>query len=127
MTSCSQLKTVESLVAAFDEHLRRVRGVCLGTRRNYGGYVGQFLVTVFGEGVVQPMKIGAPEVVAFVADLAGRYRPRTVELRRRRCVRSFGFCAWRGLVTTGWRTRSRWCRVVTPALFGTWILGLSSS
>ena len=63
MTSCSQLKTVESLVAAFDEHVRRVRGVCLGTRRNYAGYVGQFLVTVFGEGVVQPMKIGAPEVV----------------------------------------------------------------
>jgi hypothetical protein len=112
MTSCSQLKTVESLVAAFDEHLRRVRGVCLGTRRNYGGYVGQFLVTVFGEGVVQPMKIGAPEVVAFVADLAGRYRPTTVEL---------------AASALRWRTRSRWCRVVTPALFGTWILGLSSS
>ena len=35
MTSCSQLKTVEGLVGAFDEHLRRVRGVCAGTRRNY--------------------------------------------------------------------------------------------
>jgi integrase/recombinase XerD len=97
MTSCSQLKTVESLVAAFDEHLRRVRGVCLGTRRNYGGYVGQFLVTVFGEGVVQPMKIGAPEVVAFVADLAGRYRPRTVELAASALRSFFRFLRMEGL------------------------------
>ena len=97
MTSCSQLKTVESLVAAFDEHLRRVRGVCLGTRRNYAGYVGQFLVTVFGEGVVQPMKIGAPEVVAFVADLAGRYRPRTVELAASALRSFFRFLRMEGL------------------------------
>lgn len=97
MTSCSQLKTVESLVAAFDEHLRRVRGVCLGTRRNYTGYVGQFLVTVFGEGVVQPMKIGAPEVVAFVADLAGRYRPRTVELAASALRSFFRFLRMEGL------------------------------
>ena len=32
MMSCSRLKTVEDLVGAFDEHLRRVRGVCAGTR-----------------------------------------------------------------------------------------------
>lgn len=97
MTSCSQLKTVEDLVAAFDEHLRRVRGVCLGTRRNYAEYVGQFLVTVFGEGVVQPMKIGAPEVVAFVADLAGRYRPRTVELAASALRSFFRFLRMEGL------------------------------
>lgn len=97
MTSCSQLKTVESLVAAFDEHLRRVRGVCLGTRRNHAEYVGQFLVTVFGEGVVQPMKIGAPEVVAFVADLAGRYRPRTVELAASALRSFFRFLRMEGL------------------------------
>jgi len=78
--SCSQLKTADDLIASFDEHLRRVRGVCLGTRRNYAEYMDQFLVAVFGDGLVNPMEIRAPEVVAFVGGLAGRYRPRTVEL-----------------------------------------------
>ena len=27
--------TLEEVLAAFDEHLRRTRGVCAGTRRNY--------------------------------------------------------------------------------------------
>jgi site-specific recombinase XerD len=80
MMSCSQLKTADDLIASFDEHLRRVRGVCLGTRRNYTEYVDQFLVAVFGDGLVDSMEIRAPEVVAFVGGLAGRYRPRTVEL-----------------------------------------------
>ena len=80
MTSCSRLKTVEDLIAAFDEYLRRVRGVCAGTRRNYAEYVDQFLVAVFPDGVVDPLEIRAPEVVAFVGGLSGRYRARTVEL-----------------------------------------------
>jgi len=35
--------TAKNLLAAFDEHLHRVRGVCPGTRRNYGRYAGAFL------------------------------------------------------------------------------------
>src|SRR5664279_1001553 len=80
MTSCSRLKTVEDLIAAFDEYLRRVRGVCAGTRRNYAEYVDQFLVAVFPDGVVDPLEIRALVVVAFVGGLSGRYRARTVEL-----------------------------------------------
>ena len=96
-SSSSQLKTVEGLVGAFDEHLRRVRGVCAGTRRNYTEYVGQFLVTVFGDGVVDPMEIRAPEVVTFVGGLAGRYRPRTVELAASALRSFFRFLRTEGL------------------------------
>jgi hypothetical protein len=72
VTSCSRLKTVEDLIAAFDEYLRRVRSVCAGTRRNYAEYVEQFLVAVFPDGVVDPLDIRAPKVVAFVGGLSGR-------------------------------------------------------
>ena len=47
---------------------------------SYAEYVGQFFVAVFPDCVAEPMEIRAPEVVAFVGGLAGRYRPGTVEL-----------------------------------------------
>jgi integrase/recombinase XerD len=71
--------TVGALLAAYDEHLRRVRGVCPGTRRNYARYVGEFLVTVFTDGAADPRQIHSSDVVAFVGGAPDRYRPRTVE------------------------------------------------
>ena len=71
--------TLEGVLAAFEEYLHRVRGVCPGTRRNYARYVGEFLVAVFGDGAVEFAEVRAPEVAAFVGGLSGRYRPRTVE------------------------------------------------
>ena len=71
--------TVEEVLTAFDEHLRRTRGVCPGTRRNYAKYVGEFLGTMFGDGGVEFAEVRAPEVAAFVGGLSGRYQPRTVE------------------------------------------------
>jgi integrase/recombinase XerD len=71
--------TVEEVLTAFDEHLRRTRGVCPGTRRNYAKYVGEFLGTMFGDGGVEFAQVRAPEVAAFVGGLSGRYQPRTVE------------------------------------------------
>ena len=71
--------TVEEVLTAFDEHLRRTRGVCPGTRRNYARYVGEFLGTMFGDGGVEFAEVRAPEVAAFVGGLSGRYQPRTVE------------------------------------------------
>jgi integrase/recombinase XerD len=72
--------TAEDLLAVFDEHLRRTRGVCAGTRRNYGRYVRGFLETAFPGGPVDVATISAGDVVGFVEDLTRRYRPRTVEL-----------------------------------------------
>lgn len=72
--------TLEEMLAAFDEHLRRARGVCAGTRRNYDRFVGVFLQTVFPSGLVEVAQIGPRDVAEFVGGLSRRYRPRTVEL-----------------------------------------------
>jgi len=72
--------TVVALLAAFDEDLRRVRGLCVGARRNYVRYVGAFLETVSTEGAVDVTRIGRPEVVEFVHSVARRYHGGTVEL-----------------------------------------------
>lgn len=79
MTTHDRL-ALEDVLGAFDEHLRRVRGVCAGTRGNYGRYVGEFLMTVAADGVVVLAEVHARDVVAFVGGLSARYRPRTVEL-----------------------------------------------
>jgi len=71
--------TREAVLAAFDEYLRRVRGVCSGTRRNYARQVGEFLMAVFDDRAVEFAAVRAPEVAAFVGGLTGRYQPRTVE------------------------------------------------
>lgn len=71
--------TLEEVLAAFDEYLRRTRGVCPGTRRNYAKYVGEFLVAVSIDGAVDLATVLARDVVAFVGGLSGRYQPRTVE------------------------------------------------
>jgi hypothetical protein len=48
--------TVEALLGAFDEDLRRTRGVCEGTRGNYTGHVRAFLATVSAAGTVRARK-----------------------------------------------------------------------
>lgn len=89
--------TVEEALADFDEHLRRARGLCAGTRRNYGRYAGEFLETVFPAGPVNVTEIDPRDVVAFVGDLTHRYRPRTVELAASALRSLFGFLRVAGL------------------------------
>lgn len=72
--------TVEDALAAFDEHLRRARGVCAGTRRNYARFAGAFLQTVFPDGRVEVGQICMRDVIDFVGAATGRYQPATVEL-----------------------------------------------
>jgi len=80
--------TLEGVLAAFDEHLRRTRGVCPGTRRNYARFAGAFLQTVFADGPVAVAEIRVRDVVDFVAAATRRYRPKTVELEAS-ALRSF--------------------------------------
>lgn len=72
--------TAEDLLAAFDEHLRRARGVCAGARGNYRRYAGAFLESVFADGPVDATTIRAGDVAGFVGDLTCRYRPGSVAL-----------------------------------------------
>jgi integrase/recombinase XerD len=78
MTSQDRL-TLEDTLAGFEEHLRRVRGLAAGTRRNYARFVRMFLLAVFGSCPVEVGEIAARDVVGFIAGLTGRWRPRTVE------------------------------------------------
>ena len=88
---------LEEVLAAFDEHLRRVRGVCPGTRRNYARYVAVYLSTLSVGNEVDLSQIRSPGVVGFVGGLSNRYRPRTVE-HAASALRSF----FRFLRAQGW-------------------------
>ena len=72
--------TLEEVLAAFDEHLRRTRGACAGTRRNYARFARAFLLAMWPEGTVEVAGIHSRDVTGFVGSLPGRYQPRTVEL-----------------------------------------------
>jgi integrase/recombinase XerD len=87
------------VLAAFDEHLRRTRGLCAGTRRNYERYAQAFLARVFADGPVDVAAIQAGDVVSFVGDLTCRYQPRTVELAASALRSFFRFLRAAGLRT----------------------------
>jgi site-specific recombinase XerD len=89
--------TAETLLASFDEHLRRTRGVCPGTRGNYVRFTRVLLETVFGDGAVEPADICVRDVVDFVGALTGRYRPATVELAATSLRSFFRFLRAQGL------------------------------
>jgi integrase/recombinase XerD len=72
--------TREEVLAAFDEHLRRTRGVCAGTRRNYARFAAAFLQSACPGGPVEAARFHARDVAGFIGSLTGRYQPRTVEL-----------------------------------------------
>lgn len=71
--------TVGTLLVSFEEYLRRVRGLCPGTCRNYVRYAGEFMTTVFAGNAPDPHQIRPAEVLAFVCGASDRYQPRTVE------------------------------------------------
>ncbi len=49
------------MLAGFDVHLRRTRGVCPGTRRNYARFARAFLQSTFADG---PLDVADPNNVA---------------------------------------------------------------
>jgi hypothetical protein len=71
MTSPDRL-TQEEVLATFDEHVRRTRGVCPGTGCNYARFVRAFLQTVFDDGSVEFAEIHPGDVVGFVGGLTRR-------------------------------------------------------
>jgi integrase/recombinase XerD len=87
----------EEVLAAFDEHLRRTRGVCARARHNYCRFVQAFLEAVFPGGRVDASLIQAREVAGFVGGLTGRYQPGTVELAASALRAFFRFLRAEGL------------------------------
>ena len=80
MAGSHDRRAVEDVLAAFDVHLRHARGVCEGTRLNYGRYARAFLEAVSAASAADVAAIRAGDVAGFVGDLASRYRPGTVAL-----------------------------------------------
>jgi integrase/recombinase XerD len=72
--------TIDGVLVAFDEHLRRLRGVCPEVRRNYARFVRAFLDAVFADGAVDLARISVADIVGFVSAATVRYHPPTVQL-----------------------------------------------
>jgi integrase/recombinase XerD len=127
--------TVEDVLAAFDEHLRRARGVCPGTRRNYARFVRAFLQAVFADGPVEVAEICARDVAGFTGVLTRRYRPGTVELAASSLRSFFRFLRAAGLradrledaVPMVPHRRTGLPRHLDPGRFGQLIASLDSS
>ena len=90
-------RTVEVVLAAFDEHLRRTRGVCPETRHNYARSVRAFLEALFGDSEVDLERICVRDVVEFVSASTRRYRPATVQLVATSLRSFFRFARMEGL------------------------------
>lgn len=80
MTTVRDGWTAEDVLAAFDEHLRRARGVCAGTRLNYGQSARAFLKAVPAGSMAEIAAIRPRDVEDHVGDLARRYQSPTVAL-----------------------------------------------
>ena len=93
--------TMEAALAAFDDHLRRARGVCAGTRANYARWVRAFLEERFPDGRVQVEELGARDVVGFISAASCRYQPRTLELVATSLRSFFRFLRTQGLGANG--------------------------
>ena len=93
--------TSEAALAAFDDHLRRIRGVCAGTRANYSRWVQVFLEERVPDGSVQFEELGAQDIVAFIGAASRRYQPRTLELVATSLRSFFRFLRSQGLGVVG--------------------------
>lgn len=72
--------TRDVVLVAFEEYLRRTRGVCPETRHYYSRSVHAFLVALFGDRPVEPALISVPDVVEFVSATTHRCQPGTTKL-----------------------------------------------
>lgn len=93
--------TTTAVLAAFDDHLRRARSVCAGTRGNYARWVREFLDGCFPDGRVRVEELGTREVIAFISATSRRYQPRTLELVATSLRSFFRFCRAQGLGSEG--------------------------
>ena len=92
MTVVSQW-TIQGLVEAFEEHLRRVRGAQFETCRGYTRYARQFLDAVLSDQRVDPraIQLQPSDVVRFIEAKSRRLRPGSVKMVAAALRSFFGF------------------------------------
>ena len=93
--------TTGAAVAAFDEYLRRTRGVGEATRVNYTRFVRSFLEDRFPDGRVDVDELDARDVIEFIGTAARRYQPKTLELVATSLRSFFRFLRGQGLGAEG--------------------------
>jgi integrase/recombinase XerD len=93
--------TTEAALAAFDDHLRRARGVGEGARVNYGRWVRAFLDECWPDGRLRVEELGAEDVIGFIGETSRRYQPRTLELAATSLRSFFRFLRAQGLGAEG--------------------------
>ena len=71
---------LDSLLVAFQRHLARTRGTHPRVQQNYSRYVRQYLDAAFLGRRLDVRACNAVNVTEFVSELAGRYRPSTVQI-----------------------------------------------
>ena len=64
--------SIDAVLTAFDEYLRRVRGVSPEARRNYARYAQSFLSARFDKRPVDFSRVSVSDVVSFVTDACWR-------------------------------------------------------
>ena len=72
-------QSLDELVEAFEEHLRRTRGTHPSVSRKDVYYVRLFLKYVGDEDVVDVTGFSASDVISFIESLVGRYQPTTIK------------------------------------------------
>lgn len=72
--------TLDALLGAFEQHLRRTCGASDCTIPGYCRYVRQFLRAVFADDQIVLTRLRPPDVIEFISVATTHYRPRTVKL-----------------------------------------------
>ncbi len=89
--------TGDTVIEAFDEYLRRTRGICPEVRRTYSKFAREFLEAVLGDGPLDLALVSAPDVVDFVTAATAQYRRSTVQLLTTSLRSFFRFLRAQGL------------------------------
>jgi integrase/recombinase XerD len=73
---------LDSLVEAYKQHQRRVRGLRERTLQGYEQIIRPFLRSSLGEDPLDPTRLTPPDVVHFVMSLRGRFSARSMKAVR---------------------------------------------
>ena len=80
--------TLDALVEAFEQHLRRTRGLRERTVQGYSGHVRLLIRHALGEDPVNVSRLGPSDVVGFVVAMTDRFSPSSLKFVRT-ALRSF--------------------------------------
>ncbi len=94
----THLRTLDSLIEAYEQHQRRTRGLREQTLHGYGRFVRLFVRAAPGDDPITPADLSPSDVVEFVGSLRDRHSPRSMKAVRTalrsffRFLRAEGYC-----------------------------------